>query len=110
MVSNQKITVQRKVDVNKYISWKEKRWIFEGESIANLAVKLERRYDVKFVIIDDELNKYKISGILEDETIDQILSAIRLTVPMDFKIVNDTVQLSLNRNLKKKYYGFINKN
>jgi ferric-dicitrate binding protein FerR (iron transport regulator) len=105
-----KFDIRRNVDVEKFISWKEKRWVFEREYISNLTSKLERRYDVKIMILDEELNNYKISGILEDETLDQILSAIRLTVPMDFKINGDTVQLSLNKELKKKYYRFLNIN
>ncbi|HEX3010080.1 MAG TPA: FecR domain-containing protein [Bacteroidales bacterium] len=105
-----KIDIRKNVDVKKFISWKEKRWVFEREYISNLTSKLERRYDVKIIVLDEELNNYKISGILEDETLDQILSAIRLTVPMDFKINGDTVQLSLNKELKKKYYRFLNIN
>lgn len=106
----QRVEIKRKVTINTYISWKDKRWVFDGESIADLAIKLERRFDVKIIILDDELNNCKISGILEDENIEQILTAIRLTVPMDFKILNDTVHLSLNKNLKKKYFGFVNRN
>lgn len=106
--SIRKIDIKKKVDVYRYISWKEKRWVFEGESIENLATKLERRYDVIIRILDEELKEYKISGILEDETIEQVLSAVKLTVPMDFRIDGNIVELKLNKSLETEYYDSIN--
>ena len=98
-----KIEVAQNVDVEITTSWKDKRWIVQSESIGTLAAKIERRYDVELVFENAELKKYKISATLEEETIEQLLNAIRLTVPMDYRIERNQVFLKINPKLKKEY-------
>jgi ferric-dicitrate binding protein FerR (iron transport regulator) len=98
-----KIEVARNVDVEISTSWKDKRWIVLGERLGTFAVNIERKYDVVLVFDDTELQEYKISATLEEETIEQLLNAIRLTVPMDYRIERNRVFLKINHQLKKKY-------
>jgi transmembrane sensor len=105
--TEKKYDLQDNINVEKYTSWKDKRWVFEKEYMADLAVKLERRYNVKIIFHDADLTRYKITGTLEDETLDQLLSAIRLTIPMNYKIEKDTVTLYLDQDIKEKYNRLI---
>jgi transmembrane sensor len=91
------------VNTKLYTSWKDKRWIFQREKMSDLAVKLERIYDVRINFKDEEIRNYHITGTLEQETLEQLLSVIRLTIPMDFDINKNQVTLSLNTRLKEKY-------
>ncbi|MBN2213142.1 MAG: FecR family protein [Bacteroidales bacterium] len=86
-----------------YTSWKDKRWIIEGESLDNLAVMLERRYNVTIHLKAPELNTYSFSGILENETLEQVFQILRLTVPISYRIEKGMVEISLDKELKKKY-------
>ncbi|MGF1587536.1 MAG: FecR family protein [Bacteroidales bacterium] len=106
--SFEKIAVENVVNTEVYTSWKDKRLIFDREKMADLAVKLERIYDVKITFKDDELKDYHLSGSLEQETLEQLFYAIRLTIPLDFKIEKNTVFLTMNHQLKKKYNNLSN--
>jgi ferric-dicitrate binding protein FerR (iron transport regulator) len=91
------------VDVEMSTSWKDKRWIVRSERLGVFATKIERKYDVVIVFEDTELEDYKISATLEEETIEQLLNAIRLTIPMDYRIERHQVYVRINQQLKKKY-------
>jgi ferric-dicitrate binding protein FerR (iron transport regulator) len=90
-------------DTRIYTSWKEPRWIFRHEALKNLAVKLERKYDVSIVFKDSYLKDYSFSGSLQDESIEQVFEAIKMVAPIDYKISHKTIELSTNKTLKKKY-------
>ena len=98
-----KVELSKDVDVEISTSWKDKRWMVVSESIGAFAAIIERKYDVTIVFEDPELKDYIISATLEEETIEQLFNAIRLTVPMDFRIERNQVYLKLNRQLKTRY-------
>jgi ferric-dicitrate binding protein FerR (iron transport regulator) len=88
--------VDRNVVPEIYTSWKDQRWIIEREELQSLAVKLERRYNVTFSFRDESLKQYVFSGILKDETLEQVLEAIKLTAPIQYQI--DRKQVILYKN------------
>ncbi|MBN2611569.1 MAG: FecR family protein [Bacteroidales bacterium] len=93
------------IDIDKvytkiYTSWKDNRWIIEGEELQSLVIKLERRYNVLIIINDEALKKYRFSGILENETLEQVMEAIKLTAPINYKIEQKQVVLSRNKYFK----------
>jgi transmembrane sensor len=90
-------------DTRIYTSWKEHRWIFRHEALKNLAVKLERKYDVTIIFRDSYLKEYTFSGSLQDESIEQVFEAIKMLAPIDYKISHKTIELSTNKTLKEKY-------
>jgi transmembrane sensor len=102
----EKIVVRNVFRTEVFTSWKDKRLIFDSEKMADLAVKLERIYDVKISFEDEELKNYRLTGTLEQETIEELLYAIRLAIPMDFQIKNRNVVFTLNKELQKKYKDF----
>ena len=102
-VGNQKkaITIiDDNVSTKIYTSWKDNRWIIEREELQSLAVKLARRYNISIVISDESLKHYVFSGILEDETLEQVLEAIKLTAPIHYQINQKQVILSRNKYFK----------
>ena len=103
-----KIEVAKNVDVEMSTSWKDKRWIILGEPLGSFAANIERKYDVVLIFEDAELENYKISATLEEETIEQLLNAIRLVVPMDYMIERNQVYLKINQQFKNKYDRLIN--
>jgi len=74
------------------VSWKERNWRIEGESLKDLAVKLERRYDVH-ITIDDRLKDRRFSGIIEDESLEQVLHTMQHVLPILFHIEGKTVDI-----------------
>ena len=91
------VKVNSNIATEVYTSWKDKRWIIEREKLSSLAVMLERRYNVRFVFDDEELKDYIFTGKFEDETLDQVLEAMKLTAPVLYKVKQNTVYLNRNK-------------
>ena len=91
------------------ISWKDKRWILQGESIENLAIMLERRYNIKINVVSEELNQFKFSGTIENETVEQVLNYLRYTIPMKYALNKGYIDLKIDNSLKEKYQVFLKK-
>jgi transmembrane sensor len=91
-----------------YTSWKDENWIFKGEKISELAILLERRFNVKILFNSEELKKYRFTGTFHNETLEQVLQVLKLTAPLQYEIGKGTVILKLDSKLKMKYNKYIN--
>jgi transmembrane sensor len=75
-----------KADLEIETAWKSGEFIFKEIDFADLVVKLERWYDVKLNYSDSRFNSYKYTGRFKNqETIWQVLDALKLTSPIDYK-------------------------
>ncbi len=81
-----KLVLSKSIDPSRYTSWKNGRLIFRSEPMEKLAVALERRYDVRIHFVDEDLKQFKFTGTIEDETIEQVMMAIRLAYSIDYWI------------------------
>jgi ferric-dicitrate binding protein FerR (iron transport regulator) len=98
----EKTIVTKNVMTEPYTSWKDSRWLIRQESLASLAVKLERRYNIHVKFADESLKSISFSGTLLDETLEQVLKAIKLSAPVNYTIQKNTVMLSANRWIAAK--------
>jgi transmembrane sensor len=98
-----RITVENNINTEISTSWKEKRWVFERESMKSLATKLERQYDVEINFRDEELKEFHLTGTLEEESIEQVLMALQLTIPLNFEVKHKYVFLSINEKKLSDY-------
>jgi len=65
--------------------WIKNRLVFRDESLAELAVRMERWYDVSIDVADEELQQKRVTGIFENETIDQALGALKIFIPFKYE-------------------------
>ncbi len=96
-------------DINPgiYTSWKDDRFIFHEKKLRDIILRLERRYNVEFIIEDEALLEYRLTDTLEQVTIEQLLRAIRPSVPMDFEVKDREVFLwsdQINKQYDNKFY------
>jgi transmembrane sensor len=88
------ITV-RKVDPESLVSWKDQLLVFNGESFEDLTIKMERWFNVRIKIDDMELKTERYSGkFVHNETVYQVLEAIKITTPIVYKVEKDTIVIS----------------
>jgi len=99
----QPVVKDQNVKTELYTSWKDSRWIIEGERFGDLVKMIERRYNVRIILESDELLNYRFSGIIEKETLEQLLGILRLTIPMQYTMDIGTVYLSFDKKLGKDY-------
>ncbi len=91
--SNNQI-INRKVDVDLYVSWKDNMLRFQNASFADVVKKMERWYDVK-IILDEKL-KYTqhYTMTIKTESIREMLDLMVVTTPMEYEIKEDVVYIT----------------
>ena len=81
-----RLMLAKKIDTERYVSWKDGQLKIKSEPLEKLAVTLERRYDVSIHFESDEIKDYRFTGVIKNETIEQVMSAIKLASSIDYKI------------------------
>lgn len=76
------------------ISWIENKLVFNSEPLRELTEKMERWYHVRIQIKDTMLSEERFTGVLENETLTEALSALQLTYPFHYSIDKDQVIIS----------------
>ncbi|HEX3168177.1 MAG TPA: DUF4974 domain-containing protein, partial [Chitinophagaceae bacterium] len=61
------------------------------ESLENIAPVMERWFGKKVVIANASLKNLHYYGNFENETMEEVLSALKLSKPFNFKIEHDSV-------------------
>lgn len=70
----------------KETSWAADTLVFNKEKLQDLAIKLEKKYDLKIEIHSDKLKEKRFSGMFINETIQQALEALKLSYPLTYTI------------------------
>lgn len=59
--------------------WTKNKLVFNAEPLEEVALKIERWYDVKVRVEDARLKKTLYSGVFEDESLQQVMQALQIT-------------------------------
>jgi transmembrane sensor len=86
--------VTKGIDPSIYTLWIKDRLQIKGETLEDLAVMLERKYDVTIHFEDNTLRNLRFTGIIENETIEQILELIKISSNVDYQIDGREIWLS----------------
>ncbi|MGO4294662.1 FecR family protein [Chitinophaga sp. RAB17] len=86
-----------------YTAWKDGNWIVAAQTMEELAVTMERRFNVKVIFKEQELKEYRFSGTFRQETLEQVLNILKLTAPLKYTIDKGVVTLAVDNELKEKY-------
>lgn len=97
---SQKLTymISKGIDTEPFTAWKEGVLVIKSETLEQLAVKLERKYDVKIQFDDAEIKAYKFTGLLENETIEQVMEAIGIAAQIDYSIDERDINIKKPNN------------
>jgi len=85
VLSNNKIQVFT-TDAWKYNAWKEGKLVFRGDSMAEVARRIERWYNVVIEVSDKELENYTFRGTFQDDSLYEVLKYLSMTSPIRYKI------------------------
>ena len=91
------------VKTQLYTSWKDPRWIVEHETLASLAEKLGRRYNVSIRFRQPEAGEYRFSGSFENETIEEIMQLLRHATPIRYTIDRGKITVSVDSSRRKAF-------
>jgi transmembrane sensor len=109
IADNKKIVISPKVNVGQVVAWTEGKLIIRGENLENLSIELGRKYDVNILFVDDKIKKYRFTGVLLDETLEQVLKVIKMTAPINYSVEGKTVYLKSDSNKVHDYYEHLKK-
>ncbi|MDF2186844.1 FecR family protein [Paraflavitalea sp. CAU 1676] len=70
----------------KETSWLYNKLNFNGDSFDELAIKMERWYDVKIIINNDKLKHSRLKGSFQTETVQKALEYLQIIVPFEYTI------------------------
>jgi ferric-dicitrate binding protein FerR (iron transport regulator) len=75
-----------KVDVGKYIAWKDGVLIFRDDTMPEVVRKLNRWFNVDIHLTGPDLKDYVYTATFEDESLLQILELLKISAPIDYTI------------------------
>ena len=61
-------------------------------------VRKTGKYNVTIIFREEEIKKFRFTGVLLDETLEQVLNVIKLTAPISYSLDGKTVYLSSDKN------------
>lgn len=75
-------------------AWVYNKLVFEDEKFGDVALKMERWYNVKISINDDKLKNQMINGSFVDESIDEALKILQMIVPFKYQKNKENITIS----------------
>jgi len=80
-----------KDSVASEVLWTKNKLVFDGETLGEVALKLERWYGVKVIIQGDELKNIEFTGVFDDDNLTEVLYALQLSGNFKYVIKRNEV-------------------
>ena len=74
--------------------WRTNELAFSGESLEEIAVLLNRMYNVEVRFLSNKIKGYSFSGVIRNNSLDNVFEIISLTAPITYVSVGDTIYLN----------------
>ncbi|MGN6435204.1 MAG: FecR family protein [Agriterribacter sp.] len=75
-------------------SWIHNRLLFDGGTFGELAVKMERWFNVEIKFENADVAGYRLRGVFEDESIDEALKALQQIADFKYTIKDKTITIA----------------
>jgi len=83
--NSKEIRVIDKINTSPVTSWKDHLLVFDDETFEDIAVKMERWFNVEILIEDEYLKQQRYTGkFIHNETVYQVLEIIKTTTPLEY--------------------------
>jgi ferric-dicitrate binding protein FerR (iron transport regulator) len=91
--STQQVLLTKNINTEQFIAWKDNKLIFKNEDFESLSARLERWFDVKIIIENEDLKKFHYTGIIQNETINDVMDILQLTMHFKYKINHSIIEI-----------------
>ena len=88
----------KQVNTTWFTSWKDNKLIFVNMNLDDLVVLLERKYGVDIEVKNKEILQLHFDGTIKNESIIEILEIVKKTLPINYKIVGQKIEITNNKN------------
>ncbi|MCD7936926.1 MAG: DUF4974 domain-containing protein [Tannerellaceae bacterium] len=73
--------------------WQQNKLVFDKETLGNIAVRLNRQYNIEVILESEDLKEYRFSGTIRNNSLDNVLEIISLSAPVFYRVEGDTIRL-----------------
>jgi len=95
---SKQMTLQKLTDTDPDTEWKDGRFVFRNESLAELKPKLERWFDVDIVFGDEQVKSRRFTGVLSRESILEAVSYFDLSNYVSCSIQGNKIIINSQKN------------
>lgn len=81
------------VNRNNPVPWRQNSILFEGETLEQVAVMLERMYNVD-VVLSEDVSSYSYTGLISNNSLMNVLDLISGTSPVEYSIYGNVVKFT----------------
>lgn len=74
--------------------WRNNELAFERRTMQEIAVSLSRMYNVEIVFRSEKIRNYRFSGIIINNSLDNVIELISLTAPITYQTTGNTIILN----------------
>lgn len=74
--------------------WRDNELAFKGETLNDIAIRLNRIYNVQVLFKSEKIKQYRFSGVIKNNSLDNVIQIISLTAPIIYESRGDTILLS----------------
>ena len=82
-------------------AWVQNRLMFSSETFEEVVLKMERWYNVKIYIMNEQLKEERLTGNFEKETVTDALNALKLTTQFYYNLKNNNINIYKTQITKK---------
>ena len=83
-----------KLDNSSYAKmWRNNDLVFNGETLEEIAVLLNRMYNMQIAFKSERIKQYRFSGVICNNSLDNVIELISLTSPITYETRGDTIIL-----------------
>ncbi len=102
-MKTQPLVTVNNVNIKNIICWKDQLLVFDNETLEEIGVKMSRWYKIQVQIPDAELKTQRFTGkFVNNETFYQVMEAINLTTPIQYKFEKDQLTIHARVSGKQK--------
>jgi transmembrane sensor len=89
------LNIENKINTVVITSWKDQMLVFADETFEDIAVKMERWFNMKIRIEDNLLRQERYTGkFVHNETVYEVLEAIKLTTPVVYTVKDEEIVIT----------------
>ncbi|MDR1357292.1 MAG: DUF4974 domain-containing protein [Tannerellaceae bacterium] len=90
---NRQVSVSRPENLSYAKMWMSDELAFDKLTMKEIAVMLNRMYNVEIVFRTPAIEAYRFSGIIKNNSLDNVIELISLTAPISYRSRGDTIIL-----------------
>ena len=78
-------------DPDHLVPWRNNEILLDNDSLGTLARRLSRMYNMDVIFIDKEIREYSYTGLIRNNSLQNVLELISGSSPVDYEISGDNI-------------------